>query len=247
MSNIKCQYLEKPQWKLGDTGLFNVDLEIRVHRFFIPSYLSAIPSCFMLLNEEEKKRANNYLQQKDSQRFIIARGLLKICASQYLGIPAKAIEINIGTNKKPFIQSTSSLKLDYNISHSGNWIMMVFGIGALGIDVEQIQTSFNFESLLPACFSKDEQNYIQTNSNSRELFYRLWTRKESFVKATSRGLDETLPQLICLDGEWELLKQFSLGLSWKILSFALDHEHVASLSFAEGKKNILFMEQDIAF
>lgn len=246
MSSIKCQYLEIPQWKLGNTDLYDFESEIRVHRFFIPSYLNEISSCFILLNEEEKKRANNYLQQKDSQRFIIARGLLKIWASQYLGIPAKAVEINIGANKKPFITSTSSLKLDYNISHSGNWIMMVFGIGALGIDVEQIQASFNFESLLPACFSEEEQNYIQSNANSRELFYRLWTRKESFLKATSRGLDETLPQLICLDGERELLPHFSMGNSWKVWSFTLDHNHVASLSFAEGKKNILFMEQDIA-
>ncbi len=246
MSSIKCQYLEKPQWKLGNRDLYDFESEIRVHRFFIPSYLSTIPSCFILLNEEEKKRANNYLQQKDSQRFIIARGLLKTWASQYLGIPAKELEIIIGANKKPFITSASSLKLEYNISHSGNWIIMAFGIGSLGIDVEQIQTSFNFESLLPACFSNEEQSYIQTNTNSRELFYRLWTRKESFVKATSRGLDETLPQLICLDGEWELLSHFSMGNSWKVWSFDLDQDHVASLTFAEGKKNILFMEQDIA-
>lgn len=244
MSSIKCQYLENPLWKLGNTDLYDFESEIRVHRFFIPSYINEIPSCFILLNEEEKKRANNYLQQKDTQRFILARGLLKICASQYLGIPAKAIEIKIGANKKPFIQSSSSIKLDYNISHSGNWIMMVFGIGALGIDVEQIQASFNFETLLPVCFSDEEQSYIQTNSNSRELFYRLWTRKESFVKATSRGLDETLSHLICLDGEWELLPHLSMGNAWKVWSFALDHNHVASLSFAGGKKNILFMEQE---
>lgn len=245
MSSIKCQFLEIPQWELGDTGLFNIDLEIRVHRFFIPSYLNAIPSFFLLLNEEEKKRANNYLQQKDSQRFIIARALLKILASQYLNLSTAELTIQIGVNKKPFIQSVSSIPLDYNISHSGNWIIMAFGNGPIGIDAEQIQTSFGFESLLPACFSIEEQKYIQSQSNSRELFYRLWTRKESFVKATSRGLDETLPHLICLDGERELSKHFSIGLSWRILSFTLDHEHVASLSVEDDKKNILFMEQDI--
>jgi 4'-phosphopantetheinyl transferase len=172
--------------------------------------------------------------------------MLKILASQYLGIPAKEVEIIIGANKKPFIISQSSVQIDYNISHSGNWIVMVFGIGSNGIDVEQIQADFNFEPLLPACFSSTEQNFIQSHSNSRECFYRLWTRKESFVKATSKGLDETLPQIICLDGAWDLLKQFSLNHSWEIWSFPLDHEHVASLTFVEGKKNILFLEQDIA-
>ncbi|OYU54495.1 MAG: hypothetical protein CFE25_14395 [Chitinophagaceae bacterium BSSC1] len=246
MSFIKCKYLELPPWKLEAKELIEFESGIRVHKLFIPSYINRIRTCFLLLNDDEKKRANNYLHQKDSQRFIIARGMLKILASQYLGIPSVEVEITIGANKKPFIKSQSSLKLDYNISHSGNWIVMAFGIGSIGIDVEQIQKEFNFESLLPVCFSSSEQSFIQNNSNSSELFYRLWTRKESFVKATSIGLVETLPQLICLDGESELLNYFSLGQSWETWSFPLDHEHVASLSFVEGKKNILFIEQDIA-
>lgn len=235
-----------PQWKLGGSGLCDFESEIRVYRFFIPSFLSKIPTCFQLLSDAEKERANKYIHQKDSQRFIIARGMLKILAGHFLSLPPAMVDIRIGNNKKPFINSNLSLQLDYNISHSGNWIVMAFGIGSIGVDIEHIHTSFNFEPLLPACFSKEEQNYILTNSNSRELFYRLWTRKESFVKASSRGLDDSLPQLICLDGEWELLTKFSMGQSWKVLSFSLDYEHIASLSFEDGKKNILFIEQDIA-
>ena len=245
MSRIFCQNLNNPKWIHDNQGNPNFDTEIRIHGCFIPNYLKDIQANYELLNEAERKRADKYHQLKDSQRFIIARGLLKKTASLYLGVPATEILINIGTNKKPFISSSSILKLEYNLSHAGNWITMAFGLVAIGIDVEQIQADFNYESLLPICFSSLEQDYIQNKPNSRELFYRLWTRKESFVKATSKGLDDNLPFLTCLDGEGALLGQFNDGQSWEIWSFPLDQDHVASISFADRKKNILFVQQDI--
>lgn len=245
MSSIICHYLEQAQWGKGLAVSIDFESQIRIHKIFIPDNSDEVVSCFELLDADEKKRANNYLQTKDSQRFIIARGMLKRIAGEYLGVPATEVKIKVGPNKKPFIFSNANLALDYNISHSGNWIVMAFGKGSLGIDVEQIQTSFNYESLLPACFSMKEQDFILNNPMSRELFYRLWTRKESFVKATSKGLDDTLPLLICLDGQWELQDQFSNGQDWETWSFPLDQEHVVSVSFVVSKKNILFIEQDM--
>jgi 4'-phosphopantetheinyl transferase len=245
MSRIFCQYLNNPKWIYQNQDKTDFDTEIRVHGCFIPNYVKNIHAYYEVLNEAERKRANKYHQQKDKQRFIIARGLLKKTASLYLGVPVPEIQINVGANKKPFISSSSILKLEYNLSHAGNWIIMAFGLGTIGIDVEQMQADFNYESLLPVCFSSLEQDYIQNKPNSRELFYRLWTRKESFVKATSKGLDDNLPFLTCLEGEGALLDQFNDGRSWEIWSFPLDQDHVASISFADRKKNILFIQQDI--
>lgn len=246
MYQIRCQYWENPHWEPGASIPVDFESQIRIHKIYIPENLNQIPNYFELLSIEEKIRANKYIQLKDSQRFIIARGILKQLASQYLHIPASEITICIGPNKKPYIRSSSIKPLDYNISHSGNWIIIAFGLGNFGIDIEQIQTTFNYESLLPVCFSQIEQDYITNHSISRELFYRLWTRKESMVKATARGLDDNLPLLTCLDGEWELFDQFSNGQNWHVGTFPLDADHLSSISFTEGNKNILFIEQDIS-
>lgn len=246
MSSILSKHLGELQWNLSVQESVNFESQIRIHRIFIPNYLGAITSFFELLDTAEQKRANNYHHLKDSQRFIIARGILKILVSQYLNCQAKDVCIKIGANKKPYIFTNSTVSFEYNISHSGNWIVVAFANEAIGVDVEQIQVSFNFESILTACFSNMEQNYVQNNTNSRELFYRLWTRKESFVKATSKGLDDSLPQLTCLDGKWALMNQPSFEHDWENWSFVLDQDHVASICFKEGKKNILFLEQDIA-
>jgi 4'-phosphopantetheinyl transferase len=246
MSSIICTFLENLEWNLAEQEFIDFESQIRIHRIYIPQYLDAISSLYELLDAAEQKRANNYHQLKDSQRFIIARGILKILVSQYLNCQVKDVCIKVGANKKPYLFTSSTVSLEYNISHSGNWIVVAFANEAVGIDVEQIQASFNFESLLTACFSNIEQNYIQNNVNSRELFYRLWTRKESFVKATSKGLDDSLSQLTCLDGKWPLLKEHSFEQDWENWSFTLDQDHVVSICFKEGKKNILFLEQDIA-
>jgi 4'-phosphopantetheinyl transferase len=245
MSSIFCHYLNNPQWELGNKTVTDFESQIRIHGCFIPNNLDELNSCYNLLNDTERKRAQSYHQLKDSQRFIIARGKLKKLASQYLGISPSEVEIHIGTNKKPFISSNSSIKLAYNISHSGNWILIAFGNGSIGIDVEQLNHSFNYDAILAACFNLEEQNFIQREPNSTELFYRLWTRKEAFVKATSKGLDNDLPQIICMNGRWELMETDSLSQSWETLSFPLDLDHVASLSYAGDKKNILFIKQDI--
>lgn len=246
MSSIICKSLENLQWNLANQESIDFESQIRIHRIYIPQYLGAISSLFKLLDAAEQKRANNYHQLKDSQRFIIARSILKILVSKYLNCQAKDVCIKVGANKKPYFFTNSSVSLEYNISHSGNWIVVAFANEAIGVDVEQIQASFNFESLLTACFSNLEQNHIQNNANSRELFYRLWTRKESFVKATSKGLDDSLSQLTCLDGKWDLLNEPNLDQEWENWSFGLDQDHVGSICFKAGKKNILFLEQDIA-
>jgi hypothetical protein len=84
MSSIICHYLEQPQWGKGLAVPIDFELQIRIHKIFIPDNLDEVVSCFELLDADEKKRANNYLQTKDSQRFIIARGMLKRIVGEYL-------------------------------------------------------------------------------------------------------------------------------------------------------------------
>jgi 4'-phosphopantetheinyl transferase len=242
MSSICCTFLEKPHWDSVSLEYLLLDSQIRIHRFYLPNHKAYLDSCYQLLDVAEKNRASKYHQIKDSERFILARGLLKILSGKYLGIPAIDVKVLIGENKKPFLSQVLPISIEYNISHSGNWILIAFHRGPIGIDVEQIQSSFNFESILHACFNLKEQEIINNNSNSRFFFYMHWTRKEAFVKATSKGLDENLPNIPCLEGVWQLQQNLGLGKQWDVISFQLDEDHVASISFISGKKNILFIE-----
>ena len=242
MSSIHCKYLDTPHWKNRDEDPVSFETQIRIHRIFIPNYLQSIASLLELLEEAEIDRANKYYHVGDNQRFIIARGMLKILAGSYLGIKAKEVILTIGTNTKPFIHHSLPITLEYNVSHSGNWILIAFSNELVGVDVEAIHSSFQYESLLQVCFSSSEQKHIILGPHSRKLFYLLWTRKESFLKATSKGLSDRLPVLPSLNGQWLLQGQDGLGLNWEVTSFSVDQDHVASISFISDKKNKLFIE-----
>ncbi len=244
ISSIKCQIIANPAWGTLHSNISIHPSNVQIHKCFIPNYLNQIDSFLELLDEAELKRASKYHQKKDSQRFIIARGMLKFIASQYLGIPAAMVKIEVGNNKKPFIDAILSNRLEYNISHSGNWILLAFSLDSIGVDVEQILPSFEFEPLLPGCFSLSEQEKIQSAPDARSKFYLFWTRKESYVKAIAKGLDERLPNIPCLEGEWELVYENNTRKDWQVLSFQLDQEHWASVCFESHTKNILFLEKD---
>lgn len=96
--------------------------------------------------------------------------------------------------------------LNFNIGHSGDWVVLGIETNYLiGVDVEKI-TKRNSKSLddffkyLKQCFTKKEWNTIlQTNSKLDlldeksqflilERFFVHWTLKESFIKAIGQGL-----------------------------------------------------------
>ncbi|MCL6443040.1 MAG: 4'-phosphopantetheinyl transferase superfamily protein [Alicyclobacillus sp.] len=77
---------------------------------------------------------------------------------------------------------------DFNISHSGDWIVCaVSARGRVGIDVEQI-LPLEFSTLVHS-MSEDERNKLHELPPEEFItfFYKLWTLKESFVKAVGTG------------------------------------------------------------
>lgn len=82
--------------------------------------------------------------------------------------------------------------VSYNLSHSGNYVMCAYSTrpGArVGCDLEMLgefreKTAHRF-------FCQEEYAYIlkeEREEERRNLFYRFWVLKESFLKATRRGM-----------------------------------------------------------
>lgn len=82
----------------------------------------------------------------------------------------------------------------FNLSHSGQYVLCSVddredaGV-KVGCDLETIREGR--EDIAHHYFTEDEYSYVmsgQTSSQRQENFYRLWVLKESFMKATRRGL-----------------------------------------------------------
>lgn len=83
--------------------------------------------------------------------------------------------------------------IQFNISHTGNLAVCALGETELGIDIEQIRKVR--ESMKRRVLTEREQEWMETCTDKEEAFIRLWTLKESYLKATGEGLRRNLAEL----------------------------------------------------
>jgi 4'-phosphopantetheinyl transferase len=200
MSLIKItnNSLEDITWQSHtDSDLLIKDHIIDIWRINISKNLSKLNYFISLLNSSEITRGDKYYQTKDKNRFIISRGALRHVLSLYLNQPAVSITFNTDINKKPFVENQSDVQ--FNISHSGDWILIAIANTTIGADVEFINYNFQYIDVLEDNFSMDEIKQIKEN-NAIETFFKFWTRKESITKTTGKGLDENIKLIPATDG-----------------------------------------------
>lgn len=145
--------------------------------------------------EELYNKASSYRKEKvDSLKFYKDKCLsLSVdyifrCALKDIGIDYNSIVIQLDDNNKPFIKNANNLF--FNLSHSNKIGMCIISDKEVGCDVEKI--SDDFLDIAKTYFNKNEINLIEqqkTYKNKQELFFRLWTLKESYTKALGIGLN----------------------------------------------------------
>lgn len=75
----------------------------------------------------------------------------------------------------------------FSISHSHHWVSVAFAQEVeLGIDIEQLNAHHHVNEISERFFTTDEHSRV-LNLGTGE-FFRIWTQKESWAKATGKGL-----------------------------------------------------------
>ncbi len=150
-----------------------------------------------LLDHAERKKAAAMVSEQQRIRFIEVRAKLRWVLASYLKIDAKTLVFSQAEYGKPFLPDYPDCH--FNISHSGDYLAIaVTNSGEIGIDIEKLKQKSDFYSLVKRCFAEVEQAYWLELPESRKCkeFYRFWTRKEAFVKATGRGIALGLSQCV---------------------------------------------------
>lgn len=142
-----------------------------------------------ILAETEKTHAakikNNLLQM----RYVEVHGRVRSLLGQTIGQLPEKISIKKTKHGKPYLEEYPDF--EFNIAHSNDRLSLVIGWHCrLGIDVEVCKPRNNLTGLVNKCFALEEQVFwkkLPENEKKNE-FYRFWTRKEAFVKATGYGI-----------------------------------------------------------
>lgn len=150
------------------------------------------------LFQEKCKLLSPYRQQKiallrhekDKNRSLAA-GLLLNHALGIYGLQEKSEEYEIGEWGKPVMKYHP--EISFSLSHSGDYAICTIGDRPIGNDIERVK-----EGRLKVAdrfFAEEELAWLYDTEEEAERnhrMFRLWTMKESFIKATGRGMSLSL-------------------------------------------------------
>ncbi len=92
---------------------------------------------------------------------------------------------------KPYIIGHS---IHYNISHSEQYVVLVTAETEVGVDVQEKRTA-RMESVAQRFFAEEEWQAVlkcEREEEKKDLFYRIWCRKEAYGKYLGNGLSSKL-------------------------------------------------------
>ena len=165
---------------------------IHVWRYTLDLPSSQRESLLEILSPDELERAGKFYFEKDRNRFIAARGILRKILGIYLNEDPEQIHFEYAAFGKPELKSGSYLpKLSFNLSHSENIALFAIASeGNIGIDVEHIRYDMEIEPLASRFFSEMEIHALERveGEKQNDVFFQFWTRKEAFLKAIGKGL-----------------------------------------------------------
>ncbi len=221
-NEINFREPEEDTWKLGND----------VHIWKFP----AIHLPASLLSESEKKSAERFRFEGDINRYSVGRHALRILLSKYLSVEPAEITFFSNEGRKPVIKNPSA-GIHFNISHSGEWVIIGFANQELGVDIEKTDPRFDFRDLLQEHFTREEKNFISDSADPCWSFYYLWTRKEALTKAWGTGLQQNLREVGVLHKNSVLERNKK---NWKLESFNISEIYPAAIAFPQALDRILF-------
>lgn len=186
-----------------------------------PEDTRSLESC---LSDAERERAARFRFERDRRRFVVARARLREELAMRLGVRPEAVEFAYGDNGKPRL---ANHELQFSVSHCDDVALFAFSQTAqVGVDVEAIRPVREADAIAVQFFSPLEHaGYAALAPRDRLLgFFRVWTRKEAYVKALGVGFSMAL-------------ERFDLSVAprgWRLHSFFPLPGFIASLASHHG-------------
>jgi 4'-phosphopantetheinyl transferase len=219
----EVELIPKKEFTLNDNDLI-------IYAIYLPDFINIQSDLAKFLNPSEQNRAKRFHKEIDRNRFIIYRSILKFVLAAYTKLDVKNILFNYHSNKKPYLASHP--ELCFNISHSEDFAVIAISKNEVGIDIEYISENFDFTNLLSDIFTRNEILAIENADDKNHAFYNSWTRKEAFVKALGKGIDDDFKNIPCLDGQHNLDPVLlNTTKNWQVSSFDVAKHYLGAIAF----------------
>lgn len=203
--------------------------------------------CEGWLGEDEITRANRFRKPTSRNQHVVGRGMARRLLSDQ-GVEPHQIEFGAEAHGKPYVQGPDHVRQPFNIAHTDGLVLCGLGDGShdlIGVDVERLGRRTDPE-LAERYFSKPEVEFLKTKSDPKSIqdtFLRIWTLKESFIKAIGTGLQTPLADFAFDDIDSPnpsismLNPQLESDLTWKFFSISPKPGFVGAVAIASTDPN----------
>ena len=165
-----------------------------------------------LLAPDEARRAERFRFPQHRDRYAVGRGTLRLLLAAYCGRPAAELRFVYGARGKPALEAGG---VEFNLAHAeGRALVAVTSAAPVGIDLEEVVAAPDLDDVAATHFAALERQQLAALPQAERLaaFYRIWTRKEAYLKAVGDGLAAPLqhftvslerdrPALLGIDGD----------------------------------------------
>lgn len=185
-----------------------------------PDATGALAAWVGRLGDDERARLGASGREELRAQRLVAYALRRVAIADRLGVAPEQVPLRLAADGQAVLPEAAGLTV--SLSHTdGLAIVAVAARGnGLGVDVEQIRPRRDVVAVARRFFHPSEAERVAAAPAARQLvdFFRLWTRKESFAKAS--GLD-----LFAVLG-----RRLRSSARARCLGLSLSPSHVAALA-----------------
>jgi len=210
--------------------------------------------CLNWLTPEEVERADRFRVLTARNQHVVGRGMArKLLASTVDGDSVAGVaqgqirrtfsptEIVFSFTQfgKPFVIAPQPLVRPFNVAHTDGMVLFADSQGgSVGVDVERISRRTDV-ALAERYFAKPEVEYVMDHFDADmklHAFLRVWTLKESFIKAIGTGLSMPLADFAFenIDDQRPRVKMLNPSLEdgrqWQFITFSPRDGYIAAVA-----------------
>ncbi len=174
--------IEPVKWQAPPKELFLKAGEVHVWLVHSPAQ--------NFLDAKEEARAAKFVSPVHQQQFRDIHNGLREILSRYVHQSPQEIIFSKTASGKPILKNFPDIH--FNLSHSEDVGLCAISNNPVGIDVECLEKDIDYLSIAKRFFGSTEE------INNKLDFFKVWTRKECYLKSEGKGialnLDKNIPK-----------------------------------------------------
>lgn len=148
-----------------------------------------------ILSLEEQRQSTAFASAKLARNYVLTRFVVRKILGDALGVCGSELEFATNQYGKPTISGPMQTNLHFNVSHSGNWMVLALADNPVGIDIERVESWSKYEQLIDQVYQAKERTRLSLASDQCREFIRTWVAKEAVLKMEGVGLNKSMTEI----------------------------------------------------